>query len=197
MPVVRSRGGGDSCALADRAAASPAPRCDFSRLPPDHAEGAQEGGPTAVPHAGRPRGSQRAPYPRHAYSAHDRDRSHRLTMSRVAPLLLLVLLCTGCGDGADGSAPRAFDAKVWLAHPDIAERKNPRWGMVSDVKSRLVAGKTTRADVIALLGPPSQERGTTLEYAVGWWGGAEMDANTFNVVLDAQGVVVRSQIHQH
>ena len=88
-----------------------------------------------------------------------------------------------------------FDRAEWLAHSDPAEKRNPRWKMVPDLKTVLRGERKSRADIVALLGPPNRERDGSLYYAIGWWG--QIDPNSLAIEIKDDGSVGRVRVIQH
>ena len=67
-----------------------------------------------------------------------------------------------------GFGSSSFDQSVWLAWHNRFEPDNPRYGMVDDVRTRLLHDQPTRSEVLELLGNPDAGQGADyLSYNLG------------------------------
>ena len=115
-------------------------------------------------------------------------------------LLALLLACSSCEDwGAPTDPPRPFDAKVW-SEVVAAELRyglpQPRYAMLGDLRANHLKRGMTRAEVVALLGPPDRPSGVALvdAYLVGC---SVSDPITLDCEYDAAGRLTGTWIVEH
>ena len=95
-----------------------------------------------------------------------------------------------------GFEPSGFDQSVWLAWHNRAEPDNPRYGMVDDVRTRLLRDQPTRPEVLELLGSPDAGQGANyLGYNLGVsFTGVDFDA--LFIYFDEEGRVAEVRVVQ-
>ena len=91
-----------------------------------------------------------------------------------------------------------FDSKVWSDENAWYEAPYPRRQMVEDVRARLLVSSMPRADVIALLGPPTDTPYFADHDLVYWLGPEEgfsaVDSQWLVIDFDAEGTFESSEI---
>jgi len=96
-----------------------------------------------------------------------------------------------------------FDLMVWVEHHNSRDPDNPRGKMADDLEKRLLKDRPTRAQVIALLGPPDSmstsdwRKKNFLSYNLGMWSGIGLDYDSFDIYFDDEGRVQMIKLIQH
>lgn len=101
-------------------------------------------------------------------------------------LLALLALATAA------AAQETFDAAAWRAAKDRPGPESPRAAMVEDLQQRVLRDGATRDEIVALLGPPDDERGGRLVYLIGA-PGMGVDLEGLVLLFDEEGRLTRTQ----
>jgi len=96
----------------------------------------------------------------------------------------------------DPFAGRPFERAVWMAHTGH-EANNPRAAMVANLRAAYLLPGKSRAEVLALLGPPTHEDSGRLFYVLGAWSRLRLDDDYLYVHFDPQGRLTHVEVHQH
>lgn len=91
-----------------------------------------------------------------------------------------------------------FDPKIWADEAAFYEEPYPRRAMVGDVRARMLTPSMTRADVIALLGQPT-DTPYFADHDLVYWLGPEtgiagMDSQWLVIDFDAAGKFQNAQV---
>ncbi|WP_164017042.1 outer membrane protein assembly factor BamE [Pyxidicoccus trucidator] len=87
----------------------------------------------------------------------------------------------------------AFDSELWKAQRGTGADKNPRVGMVVELKKKHLREGMTREDVQKLLGEPDQRRGTSEVYELGM-SPVGVSYEYLVIDYDGQGKVMRFRV---
>ncbi|MFP2906158.1 hypothetical protein ACLESD_14055 [Pyxidicoccus sp. 3LFB2] len=105
-----------------------------------------------------------------------------------------LLLLTGLGVyQVATSQAGAFDSEQWKAQRGSSADKNPRVGMVVELKQKHLREGMTREDVQKMLGEPDQRRGTSEVYELGV-SPVGVSYEYFVIDYDGHGKVMRFRV---
>lgn len=106
----------------------------------------------------------------------------------VVILCLVAAACTSNGSatyGGDSAVTTAFDAAVWADEAAVYAAPYPRNQMIADLRKRVLSRGMPRAEVIALLGPPTETE-YFADHDLVYWLGPETGA----ISIDSQWLLV-------
>lgn len=115
-------------------------------------------------------------------------------MRRQAWLCAVLVLLTGLGVYLVSTSQKgAFDSEQWKAQRGSGADKNPRVGMVVELKQKHLREGMSRDDVHTLLGEPEQRRGASEVYELGV-SPVGVSYESFVIDYDAQGRVTQFRV---